>query len=460
VTTSAAGDLCRLVVVAPTRSAELALPANVPLADLVPGLVAHVSGGVAEESVGRGVVLQRLGEPPLDEDDTPAGLGLRDGDTLYLRPREAPMPEVVHDDLIDGVATRLRLRAGRWRPATTRRMLLGLAAAVLLPGLALLVESGPHGLRVLVAGAAGAALLAGAFAAARAFGDRAAGMVLGCAALPYAAVAGALIPDTGGTGRHTASLLAGAAAATAAAIVARVAVGEAGPVLLGLGATGTAATLGGVLSTFTPLSLAQSAAVVVALALLLSPVIPSLAFWLAGLRLPDVPTSAEEIGRAAHSVPDEAMAERTGLAEDHVTALYAALAALCVAGLTWLAGGDGRAGKVFALVVCVLLALRFRMLTNTWQRVAVAVPSVYATLLLAIRAAAWLPPVPRLAGGMLGLVALACGLLVAARVLPDRRPRPYWGRAAELSETVLGAALLPLVLWVLDIYSLVRGLGG
>src|SRR5262245_14738539 len=134
-TTPTTSDLCRLVVIAPTGSAELALPANVPLATLLPALVSLV-GAAPDDPPDTPMALQRLGEEPLDEECTAAQLGLRDGDSLYLRPRQTPMPAVTYDDVIDGVAARLRMRAGRWSAATTRRMLLGLAAAVLVPGLA------------------------------------------------------------------------------------------------------------------------------------------------------------------------------------------------------------------------------------------------------------------------------------------------------------------------------------
>jgi ESX secretion system protein EccD len=196
---NAAADLCRLVVVSSTRSAELALPANVPLVDMVPSLVDQVDG-LEPELAGRGVVVQRLGGPPLDEGSTPAMLGLRDGETLYLRPRDAPMPALTHDDLIDGVAARLRDRRGRWQPATTRRLFLGLATAVLALGLAIVLVDGPAPLRATVAGVAATALVIAALAAARAFGDRSAAVLLGCAAVGYAAATGYLVLGGAGAG--------------------------------------------------------------------------------------------------------------------------------------------------------------------------------------------------------------------------------------------------------------------
>ena len=86
-------DTCRLTVVAPAGWAEVALPIHVPLADLVPVLVRNADPNLADAGVQHnGWVLQRLGEAPLDEDRTLSGLGLVDGETVYLRPRDAAIP--------------------------------------------------------------------------------------------------------------------------------------------------------------------------------------------------------------------------------------------------------------------------------------------------------------------------------------------------------------------------------
>jgi hypothetical protein len=96
------------------------------------------------------------------------------------------------------------------------------------------------------------------------------------------------------------------------------------------------------------------------------------------------------------------------------------------------------------------------MLHSGWPRLAVLAPAVYGAALLTFRLAAHVAVVPLLAG----LVAVAAAALAAAAILPQRRPRPYWGRAAEIGESLLGAALIPLLLAVLDAYGAARSLGG
>jgi len=49
---------------------------------------------------------------------------------------------------------------------------------------------------------------------------------------------------------------------------------------------------------------------------------------------------------------------------------------------------------------------------------------------------------------------------VLARVLPDRRLHPVWGRFADIAEWVAAIALIPLILAELGVFAWARGLGG
>ncbi|MEU3513573.1 EsaB/YukD family protein, partial [Streptomyces longwoodensis] len=104
-TDSAVADLCRLTVRAPSVSVDLAVPADVPVADLLPTLLRYVGEEGEESGLDHaGWVLQRLGDGPLDEETTLARSGLVDGDVLYLRPHTEALPEARLDDLVDGMA--------------------------------------------------------------------------------------------------------------------------------------------------------------------------------------------------------------------------------------------------------------------------------------------------------------------------------------------------------------------
>jgi type VII secretion integral membrane protein EccD len=322
-------------------------------------------------------------------------------------------------------------------------------------GLVVLVQAGPGPARAVGAGLVTLVLLAGAGLAVRAFGDRPAGLILAAAAVGYAAGCGVLIADGRGS-----AVAAAAAAASAAAVLAAAAVGDAAPALLATGATGAGTTVGGLLTVsgrFPPVS---AAGIVLVLALLLSPQIPTLAFRLAGMRLPDLPTGPEDIKRDVTPVPPRQLATATARADRYVTALHIAVGLLGTGGLVLLARSPGWAAPALAATACTLLALRFRVLASRWQRLAVLAPAATGAALLGLRGVALLAPVPRLAAGLAGVLVLAFGLLAGARILPGRRPRPYWGRAAEIAETLAALGLLPLLLALLGVYGYVRGLGG
>jgi hypothetical protein len=76
--TLGSGEMCRLTICGPSARIELAVPVHVPVADLLPTFLEHLGPELAAAGFEHdGWVLQRLGEPPLDEDLGTAALGLR-----------------------------------------------------------------------------------------------------------------------------------------------------------------------------------------------------------------------------------------------------------------------------------------------------------------------------------------------------------------------------------------------
>src|SRR2546430_278775 len=140
------GEVCRLTVYGPKSRVELAVPAHVPLTDLLPTFLGHLGQELAMTGLDHGGwVLQRLGEPPLEEDLGTAALGLYDGDILHLRPRDEQLPPGDFDDLVDGGADGIAERRDAWRPEFTRRLSLAASALALAVGVPLVptVGSGP-----------------------------------------------------------------------------------------------------------------------------------------------------------------------------------------------------------------------------------------------------------------------------------------------------------------------------
>jgi len=456
-TQPASGEVCRLTVHGPASRVQLAVPAHVPLADLLPTVLAHLDPAMATAGLAHdGWVLQRLGEQPLDDEQTTAALELYDGDSLYLRPRADQLPPVDFDDLIDGVATGISGRPDAWRPELTRRALLGLLAMVLLLAL-LLVPFTDYA--VVLASSATAALLFGAVAAARAFDDRRAGVLLAAAAVGFAAVAGcALVGSPSATGRPSVdgpALLAAGACVAAAALGGRAAVGGQQPGFLATAGGGALAALAGLCWSFLGVTAAGSAAILLVPVLLLGALVPSLSGRMAGLRITPMPTTAEEFQAELEPEPSRAVLDRAGFADTCGAALYTGLGTVAAASLTTLAWSGGWAPATLTGVVAALLVLHSRDMISARHRLALLVPALLAAaMLLAARFAAGDPALRT--GAVAALLACGVPVYAACRALPTHRPLPHWGRLADLTQTLLAIAVIPLVLAVLDLYTRVR----
>jgi type VII secretion integral membrane protein EccD len=460
--TLGSGEMCRLTICGPASRIELAVPAHVPVADLLPTFLEHLGPELAGAGFAHdGWVLQRLGEPPLEEDLGTAALGLYDGDILYLRPRADNLPPVDFDDLVDGVATGTAERRDRWRPETTRRFVLSLVGAVLALGVAVVPMGGTGAMTAIVAGTAGVVLLLGAAAASRALGDRAAGILLAAGSVGFTLVAGLALPAGAGRSLTPSSLVsapgllaAGAWAATVATL-ARPAVGG---VLAGFTATVFAAVLmglGGLLVTLGVTGAAGGAAIVLAVALALGAAVPLLAARFARLRIPPLPTSADEFQEGIDPEPSRVVLERTARAHEHIAALYLGLGVIAAGCLTLLGTTPGISARTLAAVASLLLLLHGRDLFSVRARLAVFVPGVAGLAAVLIDLTLDQPTAVRPAV-VLGLLITAGLLLAVARTLPGRRLLPHWGRIADLTHTASAMAVIPLVLAVVGLYARAR----
>lgn len=453
-----AAPLCRLTVLTPDRSVELAVPSDIVLADLMPTIVDHGGTDLYERGAqAGGWVLQRLGQEPLDDENTLGDLGLHDGETVHLRLRGDALPEIHYDDLVDGLSSRLRERPDSWRPVWSHHLMTTLALSALATGLLLLLLPGSPGIRAVCAAGTAILLLAGAGAASRAVGDVGAGGALGAAAIPFLAVAGALVPQGAGSDAELgARLLAGCSAAAGAAVLAVAAVGACAPLFLAaalaavLGAIGGAVMLLGVTPT-------GAAAPLILAVVLLGHFLPSLAFRLSGLKVPLLPTNAGQLQEGIDPTPDEQIAARGAVADGYLTGLYGATGLVAAGCLTMLAFETSWAPLTLAAVLCALLFTHARGIGGAWQRLAVVLPAAYGavllTVLLVLRLDADSRPLL-----LAGLLAVAAVLAITGWTLPGRRLVPYWGRAVDLLHLLFAIALVPLALLVAGLYSYLRGL--
>ncbi len=457
-----AGEVCRLVLVGPDSRADVAVPAHIPIADLMPTLVGHLGPRVAGAGQEHGGwVLQRLGDAPLQEELSSAALGLYDGDVVHLRPRRDQLPPVDFDDLVDGVATGIAARHDRWRPELTRRVLYALVGVALAVGAALSPTAGTGTQAALLGGLAAVTLIAGAAAASRAWGDGLAGRMLAAGAIAFAAVAGLVLPAGDRLGRlgpalvTAPGLLVAGMTVAGAALLARAALGSRDRGMLGVAAAATLVALGALLSTVAGVGRVGASAVTLATTLLLDVAVPILAARISGLRIVPLPTTTAEFQQDIDTEPSRTVLARTDLADGYLAALYLGLGAVAGGCLVVLAATPDWPARALAAVASFLLLVQGRDLTGAWHRLAALAPGLVGAVALLVTGVAAATP-PRRLGVVAALVILAGLLVAAARVLPGRRTLPYWGRLGDLAQTAAGIAVVPLVLAVLHLYGRVR----
>ena len=495
---SAPAAYCRVTVLAPGRRVDVALPADVPLAEVVP-LVLELLG--APRPGGRADPWRFTGATggPLPPEATLDELGVLDGELLRIGPAVPPPAPPVFDDPVEAVATLVGREGPAVGPAPVAVAVLAVAAAALLaavPGGAL-PAAVPGGAGPYVPGAVALGLavtvLALVFAARvarrpadpptdrsadpttapdRTAPDRtgavpgAALLSAGCA-VPFAAATGwvALPAPVGPAHLLLAVVAAGLAAAAGQAAVRAVA-----PPLVAVVVVAVLAAAAATVRLRFGVAPAAVAAITAAVALAAGPLLPRAVLRLAGLPRPVVAGDAAGLvaADAGPAPPADELAERARTARGQLSGLVggcavAAATAAVTAAVTAATAGAGPADHpapgwttpVLACVVVAVLLLRARTFADPGPaRVHRAAGTAGAVALVGLGAAVS-GPAGRLAAA-LALTATA----VAVAAARDRRtsPSPVVRRGLAVAEGVLTAAALPLALAAAGVLAAVRGL--
>lgn len=445
----------RVTIVAPQTRIDVALPADVAIADLLP-MVLNMARETTPDGGSRhgGWCLAKLGDTAIDPSRTLGSIGVVDGDLLQLRRRSENPPPPLFDDIVEAVAASAPDSFRPWTPATAR--VLGQITAVLamVASAVALLLAGPGLAPGLIAtGTAIAAVAAGAVIA-RVYNDLTTGILVATGGLPIGLVAGSyLVPGA----QVEPSLLLGCVMVLVLA--------GASILVIGCGITtfiaaATAATIGALaflIATLIDYSAAGIAAGAAAVALGGISVLPRFTIQMSRIPLPQVPTSAEDLQEDT-DFPDYSMIERrAGVAHEYMTGMIigsgvaAAIAAV-------VATGGGMFGVILGSVVAAVLLLRARSYANGSQAVALLVSGMSATLGLFV---IWLlaaSPTVLMIGVFGGLVTIAAASLMLGVVIPGRRFSPVLRRTVDIVEALLIASVLPLALAVMDLYSTLRHL--
>jgi type VII secretion integral membrane protein EccD len=462
--TSTVEGTSRVTIVAPGTQMDLVLPADIPLADLLPTLLRHAGDDLADDGVDhQGWVLRRLGGAPLDTGRTAVQLDIRDGEVLYLAPRAEAVPEVVFDDVVDAVASATQQRAGRWGPADTRRFAVGLATAALLAGLAAVLLAVPPQLPgALIAGGLGLVLLTVAALVSRLGGDSRTGAVFALVGTAYGGAAGLLLlgGDRALSGVAAPDLLMAATFLVVYGALATLAVGDYPQVFLGTGAAGIALGAAAGISLVFGASPAVAAAVVGTAAFATIPAHPMLSYRIAGIPIPAIPTGPEDLKSDSSTVDGRRVLALADRAAEYLSGLAYTVGVVVFVSVVLLVVDGGWQGLLLAVLLSVLLMLRARPVPGRSHRLPVLIAgsaglgvvaaAVFADADLGVRLGLVLT-------GTIGVAAIsaAYGLLVSAR-----RTSPVWGRMLDIVEILMIVALVPIAAWVARLYGWVATISG
>ncbi|GHD98923.1 type VII secretion integral membrane protein EccD [Streptomyces alanosinicus] len=440
--TSSRTQLSRVTLVGERRRADIVLPSDTPIGQLLPDILQLLDDRAASRPMTRQLITSDGSVLP--HEATLSSAEVPDGAVLQLvRAHAAPPAPVVHD-VTDQVADDLDLRAWRWRPAA-RRASAGVATVVFAVAAALLAR---HEFALTSVGAALAVvavlfLAAGALVAKIGEGNR--------------GLATALLLASGGLGLLAAWTAADAyhwpgparlAGVVAALVLTLVLLAYFSPLgrgaLLGAGATAGIALVWEAVAAVQDRP-ARLGAVMAVFSVVLLGLLPRFALMASGLTgLDDRRSAGTSVSR--HQVANALAATHRGLALATIVTVVSAAAG------GWLLTATGRpTGWTVALTSLTAVVLLSR--ARAFPLVAEVVALFGGAALLVVRLAVqWMDHTGG-AGPLVLLCAAAALPLLVLAVQPPEHVRVRLRRIGDLIESAGVIGLFPLAVGVFGIYG-------
>ncbi|AGL14104.1 type VII secretion integral membrane protein EccD [Actinoplanes sp. N902-109] len=467
-TTALDGGLCRITVIGPDRKIDLAVPATTSVATLLPVLLNHTTApGRADADGGEGAwVLQRLGQHPFELSGTPESLDWLEGEELYLRRAEDPLPELDFDDLAEGVATIVNRRNDRWQPEYRRVLFLLLSVVGMGAIAAVLTDRGPTTPQVVAAGVIGAGFFIAALVCARKLTDGAFSLLFGLGAAAFAGLAAlsAVDGDPEGialTGDAVLAFTVGVVAVIAVLLLCQRTVTPYLPPapMLVVGVTALVAAGVLLLQRASELTAQRTAAIAVAVIFAVIVLAPRAAVKFARLRGPQLPKTGADMAYDIEPAPSDQVRDRTNDADMYLSVALLSSAVLLPVVFHYTMAVPGWAGWTYVLVVASAILLRARTFLGFWQRIALVVAGTVGYLMVIMRLSQTLSLGWRWV--LLGALLAAMVPLVMAALRPfPRRMLPFWEYSATFFDVATGIAVLPVLAQILGLYTWARGLFG
>lgn len=469
-----APDLARVTILAKHTQVDMAIPVDVPVALVIPSVVDMVSqhsrtndfDNSGERFQPAEWVVARIGQPPFSNSLSLGEQGVRDGDLLMLESADHVAPSPLFDDIMYSVAVSDTEHFRSWSPQVARITGAIIAVLTMLAGCTGLLAA-PDAMPGWITGSIAAVLtillvVAGTVMS-RMYGDTASALILGGCALPSAFTAGMLIvPDHYGW----ANLLLGSVLLGATAVLAWRVSGVGLTLFIGATTLAVFAVPASLVGLLTDQPVKAIGAVGGAIALVALSFGPRISMLLSKLPLPPVPSPGTPVDPTEDDPDDhrslptvDALRAKSERARMYLTGLVAATTIVTVTGA--LAGTDPASGSPYwpgiALALVCAAVLMFRSRTYVGAELAVTLISGGAAILLLMMVGAAMVVEQPLAIFGSAIVMLIAALVLGT-IVPNQSATPPMRRAAELLEYAFVAAVVPLVFWVAELYSLVRAL--
>lgn len=468
--TSIDTELVRITVQTRDRRTDVAVPERVPVATLLPALLAAGGADLADRgAMHAGWVLRRITGGAFDTGLGLVDQGVRDGDVLCLGLADEDWPDLDYDDVVEAIAAGAERRGRRWDGRATRVASIATAVMIYAGALVAVANTGPPRTLVTAGFLFAALLVVAAVVAARAHRDAGVATLLGSVALPYAFLGGAAAGGAIGGSPHAAfyslgdgpaALAVGCLAMIAFALLAAVGVGRPQPAFVAVLAVGAAGLVNAATELWT--SPIRAAGVTLGVTVLLAGLAPGVAARFGGLPRPRVPESTEAGAQRRSPVPrtgpvdSDALFAAVARTDDMLMGLLVGIAVITVATSTVLAIRGGWPGRLLVAAAAGSFAFRARSYAALRHRTAVLVTAGLAGApLMAIAVFAGTGAL--LVAAVLGVAGLVISAVGASERAGQQRP-PHLGRLGDVLEMVSLAAVVPIVCVVLGLYARLRGL--
>ncbi|WP_251096917.1 type VII secretion integral membrane protein EccD [Streptomyces sp. Caat 7-52] len=474
---------CRVTIVAPDSRIDVALPDDVPVADLYPEIL-RLSQQSPAAGAPVGYHLVRTDGTVLDSARSFAAQRILDGELLTLRPFAESLPPAVFDDVAEAVASSVTKQHKLWSGDLTRAA--GLVGGGVLPALLAFVawtadpRHDMHGLAGILAAVTGVLLVVLSAVRARVYDDRGSAVALGLGALPNIGVAGSgLLPlsDGEGIGRLQ-FLLACAAVLVAALILALCSPHGDGPFVAFVFAS-TVALIVVFIATLTDWAPREMAGLCAPVAVGALAFLPGMSMRFArlpiGFENPSSGTPRSAYGTETTTqepVDTERIEAQARRGHELLVGLVGGCALLAVGASAVLGFSDDIWAQLLACVTGIAMLMRSGLFRYTAQVASVLAAGLASLVLLGL-GLALNPPQhimrAALAGDrtdldirtiwLIAVIALATALVTAlGLILPRGGLTPFWGRFLEICEGFVLLTLIPLTLAVFDVYAKARAM--